>query len=65
MNDEILRKQIKLLKANGSIKNYYEVAELLELNIKSFYNWLNGYYDFKNERKKCLLGIINDLLIPD
>ena len=65
MNDTILRKKVKLLKANNSIQNYYELAELLELNIKSFYNWLNGYYNFSYDRKKKLENIIELLFTPE
>lgn len=61
MQDKELRKEIKILKATGKIKNYYEIADLLEVTEKSFYNWLNGYYNFSYERKGRLKEIINIL----
>ena len=55
-----LRKQVKLLKALQGI-SYKELAEYLELPPKSFYNWLNGQYEFGEEREKRLFEIIADL----
>ena len=55
-----LRKQVKLLKALQGI-SYKEIAEYLELPPKSFYNWLNGQYEFGIEREKRLFEIIADL----
>lgn len=52
-----LRKQVKLLKALQGI-SYKEIAEHLELPPKSFYNWLNGQYEFSEEREKRLFEII-------
>jgi hypothetical protein len=64
MNDTSLRKQVKLLKATSAITNYYEVAELLEITEKSFYNWLSGYYSLGHKKKEMLKSIIDDLYIP-
>lgn len=55
-----LRKQVKLLKALQGV-SYKEIAEYLELPPKSFYNWLNGQYEFGEEREKRLFEIIADL----
>ena len=55
-----LRKQVKLLKALQGI-SYKEIAEYLELPPKSFYNWLNGQYEFGEEREKRLFEIVADL----
>lgn len=63
MNDEILRKKVKLLKATDSINNYYEVAELLEMSKASFYNWLNKRYNLGYEKKVFLNDIIDTLMI--
>lgn len=64
MKDNELRKRVKLLKATGAIDNYYEVAELLEMTEKSFYNWLSGYYDLGEKKRKLLIEIEQDLYIP-
>lgn len=45
MNNEELRKEVKLLKAFQDI-TYREIAEYLEIRISSFYSWLKGQYDF-------------------
>jgi succinate dehydrogenase flavin-adding protein (antitoxin of CptAB toxin-antitoxin module) len=64
MNDETLRKKVKMLKATEAIDNYREVAELLEVADGSFYNWLRGYYNLGSEKKQRLITIIADLTIP-
>lgn len=52
-----LRKQTKMLKALQNI-TYTEIAEHLEINRNSFYNWLNGYYNLSADKEKRLLEII-------
>ena len=53
-----LRKKVKVLKALQNI-TYTEIAEDLEINRNSFYNWLNGYYDLSKEIENRLTEIIN------
>ncbi len=55
-----LRTKIKLLKALQGI-SYREIAEHLEIQRNSFYNWLNGYYDLSEERENRLIEIISYL----
>lgn len=59
---ENLRKQVKLLKALQNV-SYKEIAEYLEINKNSFYNWLKGYYDFSTEKEQRLIEILS--LITD
>lgn len=59
---ENLRKQVKLLKALQNV-SYKEIAEYLEINKNSFYNWLKGYYDFSIEKEQRLIEILS--LITD
>ena len=61
MNDEELRRKVKMLKATDSIYNYYELAELLEMSKASFYNWLNKKYNLGYEKKVALKGLIDTL----
>ena len=63
MNNDKLRVEVKLLKAKGIIDNYYEVAELMEVSNKSFYNWLCGCYNLGYTKQERLQSIINDLYI--
>ena len=59
--DDILRKQVKILKATQGI-SYKEIAEeYLEIKTNSFYNWLRGEYNFSEERISRLLDIIETL----
>ena len=53
-----LRKQVKMLKAFQNI-TYTEIAEHLEINRNSFYNWLNGYYNLSTEKEQRLIEILN------
>ena len=51
MSDKELRQKVKILKATEAIENYAEIAELLEMSSGSFYNWLNGDYNFGAAKK--------------
>lgn len=53
-----LRNEVKLLKALQGI-SYKEIAEYINLPQKSFYNWLNGQYEFSEERERDLKEIIS------
>lgn len=55
-----LRKRVKLIKALQGI-SYKEIAEYIELPHKSFYCWLNGYYEFGEEREAKLKEILDIL----
>ena len=57
---ENLRQRVKLLKALQGV-SYKEIAEYIELPPKSFYNWLNGQFEFSEEREQRLIEIL-DLL---
>ena len=50
MNDE-LRRKVKELKVYQDI-TYKELAEYLEIQRNSFYNWLKGYYNFSEEKQQ-------------
>lgn len=58
--NEALRKQVKELKVYQDI-TYKELAEYLEIQRNSFYNWLKGYYNFSEEKQIQLQDIINNL----
>ena len=53
-----LRKKVKVLKALQNV-TYTEIAEDLEINRNSFYNWLSGQYDLSKEKENRLIEIIN------
>lgn len=64
MNDNELRKKVKMLKATDGIKSYYEIAELLEMSNSAFYNWLHAQFNLRYEKKVFLKEIIDTLYIP-
>lgn len=55
---EKLRKEIKLLKALYGI-TYRELADCLEIQKNSFYNWLKGYYNLSATKEKNLIELID------
>lgn len=57
---EYLRKKVKIIKALQNI-TYKEIAEDLEINQHSFYNFLKGYYDLSQEKEKRLIEIIETI----
>lgn len=59
MNDKELIQRVRMLKAMGYIRNYYELAQQLQITEKGLYNWMGGYYKL-GYSKKCQL---NKLLI--
>lgn len=60
---EKLREQVKIIKAlYGDIYRYKDIAEYLEININSFYNWLNNQYNLSYEKEKKLQNFINDII---
>ena len=61
MNDKDLIIRVRMLKATGKIKNYYQIAEELNITEKSFYNWLSGFYTFGYGKKQKLIEIIKEL----
>ena len=58
--NESLRKQVKILKALENI-SYKEIAEYLEINQNSFYNFINGQYNLSQEKAERLQEIIINL----
>ncbi len=58
--NEALRKQVKELKVYQDI-TYKELAEYLEIQRNSFYNWLKGYYNLSDDKQRKLNEIINNL----
>lgn len=52
-----LRKAVKVFKATENI-SYRELAEHLEINQRSFYNWLGGAYELGEEKARRLYEIM-------
>lgn len=59
---EVLRKQVKRVKAEYDDIYYKNFAEFLGINEHSFYNWLNGYYKLSADKAEKLHDVIIDLL---
>lgn len=60
MKDDILRKEVKMLKALQEI-SYKEIAYYLEIKQSSFYSWLSGQYDFGYEKQRRLQEVLDTL----
>ena len=61
-NQDNLRKQVKLAKACNDWIYYKDFAETLDMNINSFYNWLNNEYDLSKKKAAKLEDIVIDLI---
>lgn len=58
-----LRMQIKIIKAiYGDLYTYKDIANYLEININSFYNWLSASYNLGESKENKLKGFVNDIL---
>lgn len=60
MTDKELIRRVKLYKAMGYIKGYYELAQQLEMSEKAFYNWIGQYYSMGYSRKQKLNKILQE-----
>lgn len=60
MNNEDLRKKVKLLKVFQNVA-YKELAEYLQISSNSFYNWLKGYYNLSRQKQLQLSMIIDNI----
>lgn len=61
MNDKDLITKVRVLKATGKIKNYYQIAAELNMTEKSFYNWMSGFFTLGYGKKQKLIGVIKEL----
>lgn len=58
--DNTLRQEVKLLKVYKDI-SYKEIAQLLGIKAKSFYNWLHGEYNLSDRTADKLHSICMEL----
>lgn len=60
MDDEMLRKEVKALKAFQGI-TYKQIADKLEIKQRSMYNWLRGEFDLGANKKRKLYYILKQM----
>lgn len=65
INQEKLRKKVKIAKACNDDMYYKDFAEYIEITENSFYNWLNGTFELANNKAQLLNDIISDLIYID
>lgn len=63
MQQEFLRKQVKIAKALNDDIFYKDFADYLEITEHSFYNWLKGYYNLSSKKEQKLRDIVIDLAV--
>lgn len=63
MEQEEVRKMVKLAKAKNDDIYYKHFAEYLEMTEHGFYNWLNRYYNLSNEKLSKLKDVVIDLAL--
>ncbi len=61
-SQDYLRQMVRYVKALDIGFGYKEIAQILGIHTNSFYNWLRGAYDFGQERRMELEGLLQDLL---
>ena len=62
MQQDNLRKNVRIAKANNEDINYRDFAEYINISLNSFYNWLNGSYKLSYKKAKLLEDITIDLI---
>ena len=62
MEQDFLRKKVKMAKAMNDDIFYKDFAYYLNVTEHSFYNWLKGYYDFSNQKARKLKDVVIDLI---
>lgn len=62
MNQDELRKYVKIAKALNDDILYKDFAEYLSIDHNSFYNWLHGYYQLNSSNAKKLYDVVIDLV---
>ena len=56
-----LRKQTRIAKAYNEDITFKDFAEAIDIDINSFYNWLNGAYDLSRLKARYLEDIVINL----
>lgn len=55
-----LRQEVRITKALYGVK-YKDMAEQINLPAKSFASWLNGQYNFSDERASALKKVLKNI----
>ena len=62
MQQDYLRKRVRLAKACNEDIKYKHFAEFLNISEASFYNWLSGKYKLSRKNEQDLNHIVIDLI---
>ena len=62
MEQETLRRRVKIVRVVEEEFTYKELAQMINITPKAFYNWLNGDYSLSEEKFYNLKSIIDDIL---
>lgn len=62
MQQDNLRKQVRLAKANNTDILYKDFAEYINISEGSLYNWLSNKFDLSYQKAKLLEDITIDLI---
>ena len=62
-NQDVLRQEARVAKAkNHEDFSYSDFADIINITVDSFYNWLNGQYNLSSKKAKELHSFLSDLL---
>lgn len=56
-----LREYARITKAKNQEWNYYNMAQVINITVQAFYNWLYGAYELSNTKAQQLESLLNDL----
>lgn len=62
LEQDFLRKKVKMAKALNDDIFYKDFAEYLNITEHSFYNWIKGYYDLSSQKASKLNEVVVDLI---
>jgi len=54
--------RVKLAKVENEDWTYKQMAEVIDIDAHSFYNWMNGCYKLSDKKYSELSSLIDDLL---
>lgn len=62
IDQENLRKKVKIAKALNDDWSYKAMSEVIGITDHAFYNWLHGFYKLSSRKVSDLESLIDDLM---
>ena len=62
MRQDNLREQCRLVKAYYDDIDFKDIAGVIDISARGFYNWLNGFYNLSYSKEKELADWLSGML---